>query len=567
MPPNLSTAGLARASARHPWRTIGVWLTLLVAAIVLIGTLLGDALTTDDRPSPTTRNRCRPTTCCSERLGEADTTIGEIVVVRSATLTVDDPAYRALRRAALRRPDGPGRRGGRRRDALLPDGRRVAGLGGPPHDPHPAGDPGRRDGGDRSGPRGRRRGQRGRLLPGPRHGSRPRWMRRSRRSPRTIWRPGEGIGISVALVVLALVFGAVAAAVLPIVLAIVAIVVALGATALVGQVVRPPLLRDQHDDHDGAGRRHRLLALHRLPLPGGAREGAGEGRRHRDRRRHRRPHRAAQRHDRGPGPGRTPDHAGFRQPDDRRRRAAGGRRRRAGLDDAAARPAEPDGRQGQRHPHPVHPAPRRPGEPAEADGGFWDWTTRAVMRRPVVSLVLAGGLLLAAASSIVDLNQGEVGISALPDGLMSKDAFIVLQEEFGFGQDLPAVVVIDGQTDLRLGAGGHRAAGSGHRRRPGLRHLGRWRCIRTPTSPSCAPGWRGTRRAQQAMDAVERLRADYIPTAFAGVPAKAMVTGKTAELVDLDRRQRHLHADRLRLRPGPQLPAPDRRVPLDRRPA
>ncbi len=47
---------------------------------------------------------------------------------------------------------------------------------------------------------------------------------------------GEGIGISVALVVLALVFGAIAAALLPIVLAIAAIIVALGATALVGQV-------------------------------------------------------------------------------------------------------------------------------------------------------------------------------------------------------------------------------------------------------------------------------------------------------------------------------------------
>ena len=46
---------------------------------------------------------------------------------------------------------------------------------------------------------------------------------------------GEGIGISVALVVLALVFGAIVAALLPIVLAIAAIIVALGATALVGQ--------------------------------------------------------------------------------------------------------------------------------------------------------------------------------------------------------------------------------------------------------------------------------------------------------------------------------------------
>ena len=42
---------------------------------------------------------------------------------------------------------------------------------------------------------------------------------------------------------------------------------------------------------------------------------------------------------------------------------------------------------------------------------------------------------------------GRVGVSALPDGLRSKEAFIVLQEEFGFGQDLPAVVVIDGRAN------------------------------------------------------------------------------------------------------------------------
>ena len=51
---------------------------------------------------------------------------------------------------------------------------------------------------------------------------------------------GESIGITVALVVLALVFGAVAAAFLPIVLAIVAVIMALGATALLGQMIELP---------------------------------------------------------------------------------------------------------------------------------------------------------------------------------------------------------------------------------------------------------------------------------------------------------------------------------------
>src|SRR5688500_18199621 len=38
---------LAKASSRHPWRTVGVWLALLVAGIASAATLLGPALTTD----------------------------------------------------------------------------------------------------------------------------------------------------------------------------------------------------------------------------------------------------------------------------------------------------------------------------------------------------------------------------------------------------------------------------------------------------------------------------------------------------------------------------------------
>jgi RND superfamily putative drug exporter len=44
---NLSTESLARASARRPWVTVGVWIGAMAAAFVLIFTLLSGALTTD----------------------------------------------------------------------------------------------------------------------------------------------------------------------------------------------------------------------------------------------------------------------------------------------------------------------------------------------------------------------------------------------------------------------------------------------------------------------------------------------------------------------------------------
>ena len=41
------TERLARASARHPWRTVGAWGVTLVVAVVVIATSLGDVLTTE----------------------------------------------------------------------------------------------------------------------------------------------------------------------------------------------------------------------------------------------------------------------------------------------------------------------------------------------------------------------------------------------------------------------------------------------------------------------------------------------------------------------------------------
>ncbi len=170
--------------------------------------------------------------------------------------------------------------------------------------------------------------------------------------------------------------------------------------------------------------------------------------------------------------------------------------------------------------------------PAEATSGFWYRTSNAVMRRPVVSLVLAAGVLLAAASFAFDLDQGEVGVSALPDGLEAKSAFVVLQEEFGFGQDLPAVIVIDGQT------GSESVQAAITRLEAAIAADPAFVTTELEEHPdadlSVLRAWlAGDPASEQAMAAVERLRAVHIPQAFAGVPAGAMVTGKTAGFVDL----------------------------------
>ena len=80
-------------------------------------------------------------------------------------------------------------------------------------------------------------------------------------------------------------------------------------------------------------------------------------------------------------------------------------------------------------------------------GGFWDRASHAVMARPIISFVLAAGLLIAATSAYFTINTGFAGVSTFPDDLESKQAFLVLDEHFEAGRISPIEVVIDGPID------------------------------------------------------------------------------------------------------------------------
>ena len=79
--------------------------------------------------------------------------------------------------------------------------------------------------------------------------------------------------------------------------------------------------------------------------------------------------------------------------------------------------------------------------------GFWDRWVRIVMAQPVISLLVTGGLLIAAIVPFFSMNTGFAGISTYPDKLESKQAFLVLDEKFSFGEVTPAEIVIEG--DIR----------------------------------------------------------------------------------------------------------------------
>ena len=87
------TEFLARISARWPWVTIAVWLVVLIVALALIRTLLPSATTTEFRLGSSYESE-RASALLEDRL-RGPKPLAEIVIVQSPSLTVDDPDFRA----------------------------------------------------------------------------------------------------------------------------------------------------------------------------------------------------------------------------------------------------------------------------------------------------------------------------------------------------------------------------------------------------------------------------------------------------------------------------------------
>jgi RND superfamily putative drug exporter len=79
--------------------------------------------------------------------------------------------------------------------------------------------------------------------------------------------------------------------------------------------------------------------------------------------------------------------------------------------------------------------------------GFWGRITRVVMRRPVISLIAAVGLLLACATPYLNYEPGVGGVSSLPDELEAKRAFTILSDDFSAGLVSPVEIVVEGAID------------------------------------------------------------------------------------------------------------------------
>ena len=153
------------------------------------------------------------------------------------------------------------------------------------------------------------------------------------------------------------------------------------------------------------------------------------------------------------------------------------------------------------------------------------------MRRPVVSLVLAAGLLLALAAPVLALDTGTSGAATLPDRFESKQGYLLLREEFPKESTEPVEIAVAGDVGTPAVEGALARLEQELARRP---------IFGEPTVEANEAGTvarvtvpiAGNPDGERAIEAVRELRSEAVPRAFAGVDAEVYVGGDTAEELD-----------------------------------
>jgi RND superfamily putative drug exporter len=445
----LNPETIARASSRHPWRTIGVWLVLIVAMGAVSSALLADVLTQDiqftNRPESVQAQDILDT-----KFGQSRTEDTEFLIVHSDQFTVLDPQFvgfvrqlqgqvTALDGSILAAPPAT------YYDVIKQAPDQAAGL--VSQDQHYT------------------------LIPVTLKDFEDSTIEKLRHIAATSQedgfsvqvagtgslnvdfttiaeedlRKGESIGIGVALIVLIIVFAAIVAAIVPIVMAIFAIAVALGLVALIGQLFSFNLFVENMVTMIGlaVGIDYSLFIVSRY------REERKKG---------------FAKLDAIGAAGATANRAVFFSgltvvlallgmmifPATIFRSLAGG----AILVTIAALGASMTllpailAILGDRVNWPRLAKRARVDSDFDPRGGMWDRLTRGVMARPVVFLVASLLVLGGLGSFYFQLHRGtSQNVSTLPDDFPSKQAFVTLQREFSGGLTDPAKIVITGNVE------------------------------------------------------------------------------------------------------------------------
>ncbi|MEX0863869.1 MAG: MMPL family transporter [Acidimicrobiia bacterium] len=515
---SFGTESLARASSARPWRTIGVWAVLLVAAGVLSSRLLGDALTTDITFTDDPDSVLALEWAEELRGSQPDT---EFVVVLSATMTVEDSGYAAFvgriqdevggitgvaAVGSFLTDDGPVSES--MQAALLPV--RIAG-----------------EDFDAAGLIAEQVRETVAVIEAPdgfeAHVAGPATLNNDfNHIAEEDLRTGETIGVGVALVVLVVVFGTVVSAVIPIILGVMAIAVALGLAALVGQVMDLSFFITNMITMIGlaVGIDYSLFIVSRF----------------REERAHGHDVRSAIERT-GATAGRAVFFSGMTVvlalvgllivPNSLFHALGIGAILVVVAAVAASMTLLPAvlAVMGDR----VNALRVRRTAALEHQGRYWDRITRTVMARPVISLLLSATILTLAAASFFSIETGLAGVSSLPDEIASKRAFDILDSEFSGGITSPVLIVARGDDALRM-IGEMEGLLSGDDRfgpvevDPASTEVFALATLALPDDVT----------SNASKEAIQYLRSEAVPAVLSGADGtEVVVGGETAIIVDL----------------------------------
>jgi RND superfamily putative drug exporter len=448
----LNPESVARASSRHPWRTIGAWFLAIVAMGTVTGSLLAGVLTQDIKFTNKPESVKAQDVIDAHFSNGRDTSDTEFLIVQSDTLTASDAAFQdrvQSLKAELEKlgPDDvaapvftyvDAQQAGQQdqaaalvsqdgttalipvaiadtTDAIVADLREVAA------------------GGSTDGFTVQVAGQ-------ATLGS------DFTKVAEEDLRKGESIGIGIALIVLVVVFAAIIAALLPIVMAIFAIIVALGLVSLIGQIVEFNLFVENIVTMIGLAvgidyslfivsryREERKKGFDKLGAIGAA--------------------------------GATANRAVFFSgmtvvlallgmfiiPTTIFRSLATGAILVTIASIAASMTLLPAilALLGDRVNWPRLSQRAKVDSSPDPKGGFWDRLTRGVMKYPVVFLLASILVLGSLGSFYFQMHRGtSQNVSTLPDGFESKAAFVTLQDKFGAGGTTdPVQIIVQGNVN------------------------------------------------------------------------------------------------------------------------
>ena len=165
--------------------------------------------------------------------------------------------------------------------------------------------------------------------------------------------------------------------------------------------------------------------------------------------------------------------------------------------------------------------------------GVWERLAHSIMRRPVIWLSVAVVALLAIAAPVFMMDMGSPTQSAgyLPNGHYAKQGWDMLDREFSLGQANPLQIVVDGPASASA------VEQSIARLEQAMKKDGRFAPVHATVNKAgdltlLTTALAGDPVADSTQALVKHLRSDMIPAAFAGSPAQVYVTGTTAGVVD-----------------------------------